>query len=49
MSYIKNLLKVIEEKWLRWFGHVKGMTGNRLGRRMLGWEPEEHEGREEPK
>jgi hypothetical protein len=30
MEVGKNILEVIEEKWLRWFGHVKRMPGNRL-------------------
>jgi hypothetical protein len=30
MELGKNILEVIEEKRLRWFGHVKRMPGNRL-------------------
>jgi hypothetical protein len=30
MEVRKNILEVIEEKRLRWFGHVKRMPGNRL-------------------
>jgi hypothetical protein len=30
MEVGKNILEVIEEKRLRWFGHVKRMPGNRL-------------------
>jgi hypothetical protein len=36
----KNILEVIEEKRLRWFGHVKRMPGNRLPLKVLEWEPE---------
>jgi hypothetical protein len=36
----KNILEVIEEKLLGWFGHVKRMPGNRLPRKILEWEPE---------
>jgi hypothetical protein len=36
----KDILEVIEEKWLRWFGHVKRMPGNRLPLKILEWEPE---------
>jgi hypothetical protein len=36
----KNILEVIEEKRLRWFGHVKRMPGNRLPLKILEWEPE---------
>jgi hypothetical protein len=36
----KNILEVTEEKRLRWFGHVKGMPGNRLPLKILEWEPE---------
>jgi hypothetical protein len=36
----KNILEVIEEKWLQWFGHVKRMPGNRLPLKILEWEPE---------
>jgi hypothetical protein len=35
----KNTLEVIEEKRLRWFGHVKRMPGNRLPLKILEWEP----------
>jgi hypothetical protein len=40
MEVGKKILEVIEEKWLRWFGHVKRMPGNRLPRNILEWEPE---------
>jgi hypothetical protein len=40
MEVGKNILEVIEEKRLRWFGHVKRMTGNRLPLKILEWEPE---------
>jgi ribosomal protein L11 len=30
MEVGKNILEVVEEKRLRWFGHVKRMPGNRL-------------------
>jgi hypothetical protein len=33
MEVEKNILEVIEEKRLRWFGHVKRMPGNRLPRK----------------
>jgi hypothetical protein len=36
----KNILEVIEEKRLRWFGHVKRLPGNRLPLKVLEWEPE---------
>jgi hypothetical protein len=29
MEVGKNILDVIEEKWLRWLGHVKRMPGNK--------------------
>jgi hypothetical protein len=35
MEVRKNILKVIEEKRLRWFGHVKSMPGNRLPLKVL--------------
>jgi hypothetical protein len=35
MEVRKNILEVIEEKRLRWFGHVKGMPGNRLPLKVL--------------
>jgi hypothetical protein len=38
MEVGKNILEVIEEKRLRWFGHVKRMPGNRLPRKILEWE-----------
>jgi hypothetical protein len=38
MEVGKNILEVIDEKRLRWFGHVKRMPGNRL--KILEWEPE---------
>jgi hypothetical protein len=31
----KNILEVIEEKRLQWFGHVKRMPGNRLPQSTL--------------
>jgi hypothetical protein len=40
MEVAKNILEAIEEKLLRWFGHVKRMPGNRLPRKILEWEPE---------
>jgi hypothetical protein len=40
MEVGKNILEVIEEKRLRWFGHVKRMPGNRLPWKILEWEPE---------
>jgi hypothetical protein len=43
MEVGKNILEEIEEKRLRWFGHVKRMLGNRLPRKILEWEPEEWE------
>jgi hypothetical protein len=39
MEVGKNILEVIEEKRLRWFGHVKRMPGNRLPLKVLEWEP----------
>jgi hypothetical protein len=36
----KKILEVIEEKWLRWFGHVKRMPGNRLPLKIFEWKPE---------
>jgi hypothetical protein len=36
----KNILEVIEEKRLRWLGHVKRMPGNRRPLKILEWEPE---------
>jgi hypothetical protein len=40
MEMRKNILEVVEEKRLRWFGHVKRMPGNRLPLKILEWEPE---------
>jgi hypothetical protein len=40
MEVGKNILVVIEEKRLQWFGHVKRMPGNRLPLKILEWEPE---------
>jgi hypothetical protein len=40
MEVGKNILEVIEEKRLRWFGHVKRMPANRLPLKVLEWEPE---------
>jgi hypothetical protein len=45
----KNILEVIEEKRLRWFGHVKRMPGNRLPLKILEWEPEVTRRRGRPK
>jgi hypothetical protein len=36
----KKILEVIEEKRIRWFGHVKRMPGNRLPLKILDREPE---------
>jgi hypothetical protein len=49
MEVGKNILKVIEEKLLRWFGHVKRMPGNRLPLKNLEWEPEGTRRRGRPK
>jgi hypothetical protein len=40
MAMGENILEVIEEKRLRWFGHVKRMPGNRLPLKILELEPE---------
>jgi hypothetical protein len=45
----KNILEVIEEKWLRWFEHVKRMPGNRLPLKILEREPEGTRRRGRPK
>jgi hypothetical protein len=45
----KNILEVTEEKWLRWFGHVKRMPGNRLPLKILEWEQEGTRRSERPK
>jgi hypothetical protein len=49
MEVGKNILEVIEEKRLRWFGHVKRMPGNRLPLKVLEWEPEGTRRRGRPK
>jgi hypothetical protein len=49
MEVGKNILEVTEEKWLRWFGNVKRMPGNRLPRTILEWEPEGTRRSEDPK
>jgi hypothetical protein len=49
MEVRKNILEVIEEKLLRWFGHVKRMPGNRLPLKVLEWEPEGKRRRGRPK
>jgi hypothetical protein len=40
MEMRNYILKVIEEKRLRWFGHVKRIPGNRLPLKILEWESE---------
>jgi hypothetical protein len=40
MEVGKNILNIIEEKRLTWFGRVKRMPGNRLPLEILEWEPE---------
>jgi hypothetical protein len=49
MEVWKNILEVIEEKRLRWFGHLKRMPVNRLPLNILGWEPEGTRRRGRPK
>jgi hypothetical protein len=49
MAVGKNILEVIEEKRLRWFGHVERMPGNRLPQKILEWEPEGTRRRGRPK
>jgi hypothetical protein len=49
MEVRKNILEVIEEKRLRWFGHVKRIPGNRLPPKVLEWEPEGTRRRGRPK
>jgi hypothetical protein len=49
MEVGKNILEVIEEKRIRWFGHVKRMPGNRLPLKILEWEPEGTRRRGRPK
>ena len=45
----KNVLDVIEEKLLRYFVHLNRMTGNKLPRRFLEWEPEVTQRKGRPK
>jgi hypothetical protein len=40
MEVGKNILEIIEEKRLRWFGQVKRMPVKRLPRKILECEPE---------
>jgi hypothetical protein len=49
MEVGENILEVTEEKRLRWFGHVKRMSGNRLPLKILEWEPEGTRRRGRPK
>jgi hypothetical protein len=49
MIYIYLILEIIEEKRLRWFGHVKRKPGNRLPLKILEWEPEGTRRRGRPK
>jgi hypothetical protein len=49
MEVGKNILEVVEEKRLRWFGHVKRMPGNRPPLKILEWEPEGTRRRGRPK
>jgi hypothetical protein len=49
MEVGKNILEVIEEKRLRWFGHVKRMPGNRPPLKILEWEPQGTRRRGRPK
>jgi hypothetical protein len=49
MEVGKNILEVIEEKRLRWFGHVKRMSGKRLPLKILEWETEGTRRRGRPK
>jgi hypothetical protein len=49
MEVGKNILEVIKDKRLRWFGHVKRMPGNRLPLKVLEWEPEGTRRRGRPK
>jgi hypothetical protein len=49
MEVGKNILELTEEKWLRWFGHVKRMPGNRFPWKMFEWKPEGTQRRGRPK
>jgi hypothetical protein len=49
MEMGKNILEVIEQKRLRWFGHVKRIPGSRLPRKILEREPERTRRKERPK
>jgi hypothetical protein len=49
MEVRKNILEVIEENRLRWFGHVKRIPGNRLPLKVLEWEPQGTRRRGRPK
>jgi hypothetical protein len=49
MEVGKNILEVIEKKWLHWFGHVKRIPGNGLPLKILEWEPEKMRRRGRPK
>jgi hypothetical protein len=49
MEVGKSILEVMEEKRLRWFGHVKRMPGNRLPLKILNGNLKEREEGEDPK
>jgi hypothetical protein len=49
MNVGKNILEVIVEKQLQWFGNIKRMPGNILPQKILKWETEGTQRRGRPK
>lgn len=49
MEVRKDIVEVIEEKRLSWFGHVKRMEDSRIPKRILEWHAEGRRGRGRPK
>ena len=49
MQIDKNVLEIIEEKRLRWYGHLKRMPENRIPWKILNWTAEGRKGKGRPR
>lgn len=49
MEIDKTIIDIIEEKRLRWYGHVQRMNNNRWPKRLMDWTPERRKNKGRPR